>query len=189
MNCEKCGKEKAVLHIVETIGENRGIINICKKCDEEFDIIEKCLECLENSDIDLFSEFPNVKSTRLKKLTKLNKNKKIYNEICNICGYSLNDFLETKNASCPKCYESFRVFIDKKVRAIHNANKHIGKKPSGNLSREDIEKEIIKNENNMELLIKMEKYEEAGEIKKKIEALNEVLMSKEILSEKRDVSR
>lgn len=189
MNCEKCGKEEAVLHIVETIRGNSEKISICKKCDEELGITEKCFECLDNSDIDLFSKFPNIKSTRLKKITKLNKKKKIYNEICNACGYSLSDFLETKSLSCPKCYKSFRVFIDKKVRGIHNENKHIGKKPSMNLSIEDIEKEILKNKNNMELLIKMEKYEEAGEIKKRIEALNEFLMSKKILSEKRDVSR
>ena len=91
MNCNICGKEKAVLHIVETIDEKRDKISVCKKCSKDFGIIEKCFESLEDNN-NLISIFPNHKSTKLKKIKANKKNRK---ETCNACGYSLNDFLKT----------------------------------------------------------------------------------------------
>lgn len=176
MNCNICGKEKAVLHIIETIGEKRDKISICKKCSKESGIIEKCFESFEDND-NLLSVFPNHKSTKLK---KVNRNKKNHKEICSVCGYSLNNFLSNKIVACPKCYNSFESFIKKIVYKIHNGNKHIGKMPNKNLSEIDIEKEILKHQSDMEILKDMEKYEEANELKKKIETLNEVLISKKI---------
>ena len=174
MTCNICRKEKAVLHITEQIGGEFEKISICKKCNEELRIIEKCLEYNDNELFSVLPKLPNRKSIAIKKVGK----KKNYKKICNVCGYSLNDFLESKTAACPKCYNSFGVFIDKIVRRIHRSNKHIGKISNRNLSNEDIEKEISKHRDNMELLKKMEKYEEANELKKKIENLNKVLISK-----------
>ena len=69
MNCNICGKEKAVLHIVETIDEKRDKISVCKKCSKDFGIIEKCFESFEDNN-NLISIFPNHKSTKLKKIVK-----------------------------------------------------------------------------------------------------------------------
>lgn len=177
MTCNICGKEKAVLHITEQIGKEFDKISICKKCNEELRIIEKCLE---ESDNKLFSVLPKFSNRKPVAIKKIGKNKKSYKKTCTVCGYSLNDFLITKTAACPKCYNSFRVLVDKIVQKTHHSNKHIGKISNRNLSCEDIEKEILKYKDNMELLKKMEKYEEANELKKKIETLNEVLISKKI---------
>ena len=174
MTCNICRKEKAVLHITEQIGGEFEKISICKKCNEELRIIEKCLEYNDNELFSVLPKLPNRKSIAIKKVGKKNN----YKKICNACGYSLNDFLITKNVACPKCYNSFGVFAGKIVKKIHRANKHIGKISNRNLSNEDIEKEISKHKDNMELLKKMEKYEEANELKKKIETLNGVLISK-----------
>ncbi|WP_307971099.1 excinuclease ABC subunit B [uncultured Brachyspira sp.] len=176
MNCNICGKEKAVLHIVETIDEKRDKISVCKKCSKDFGIIEKCFESFEDNN-NLISIFPNHKSTKLKKIKANKKNRK---ETCNACGYSLNDFLKTKTVVCPKCYNSFEAFVKKIVYRIHNENKHIGNMPSKKLSEVDIEKEILKHQSDIEILKSMEKYEEANELKKKIETLSEVLISKKI---------
>lgn len=177
MTCNICGKEKAVLHITEQIGKEFDKISICKKCNEELRIIEKCLE---ESDKELFSILPKLTNRKSMSLEKITKNKKSYKKICSVCGYSLNDFLITKTAACPQCYNSFRVLINKIVRKIHHSSKHVGKVSNKNLSYEDIEKEILQHKDNMEFLTKMEKYEEANELKKKIETLNEVLISKKI---------
>ena len=174
MTCNICRKEKAVLHITEQIGKEFEKISICKKCEQELRIVEKCLEDNDNKLFSVLPKLPSRKSIAIKKVGK----KKNYKKTCNVCGYSLNDFLITKNTACPKCYDSFGVFADKIVKKIHHANKHIGKISNRNLSNEDIEKEISKHKDNMELLKKMEKYEEANELKKKIKNLNEVLISK-----------
>ena len=173
MNCNICRKEKAVLHITEQIGGEFEKISICKKCNEELRIIEKCLEDNDNKLFSVLPKLPNRKSVSIKKVVK----KKNYKKICNVCGYSLNDFLITKNVACPKCYNSFGDFVGKIVKKIHSSNKHIGKIANINLSNEDIEKEISKHRDNMELLKKMEKYEEANKLKNRIKNL-EVLISK-----------
>ena len=174
MNCNICRKEKAVLHITEQIGEEFEKISICKKCNEELRIIEKCLEYNDNEAFSVLPKLPNHQSVSIKKVSK---NKKHYKKICNVCGYSLNDFFTTKIVACPKCYKSFGDFADRIVKKIHGANKHIGKISNRNLSNEDIEKEISNRKAMLELLKKMEKYEEANKLKNRIKNL-EVLISK-----------
>ena len=175
LTCNICGKEKAVLHITEQRGGEFEKISICKKCNEELRVTEKCLEYNDNEVFSVLTKLPNHKSVSIKKVSK---SKKRYKKVCNVCGYSLSDFLESKTAACPKCHNSFGAFVDKMVKKIHRSNKHTGKISNRNLSNEDIENEISRYKDNMELLKKMERYEEANELKKKIESLNEALISK-----------
>ncbi|MEI0540058.1 excinuclease ABC subunit B [Brachyspira pulli] len=181
MKCDICGKEKAVLHIQEIIGSERHQINICKDCENNGNIIEKCIE-LEFNNID--AVFPNYRSLPSKK-----RKKKIpdTNKVCKVCGYSLADFLKTSIVSCPKCYEHFRTDLGKVIKKIHRENKHIGKISNKNRSYRDIEVQIEKYKEEIELLKKIEKYEEAALIRDKLEILHKDLISKKIKSEKKDV--
>lgn len=181
MKCNICGKEKAVLHIQEIIGNERRQINICKDCEVSGNIMEKCLE-LEFHNIDTI--FPNYKSLPSKKKKKKTS---ISNKICKVCGYSLDDFLRTGIVSCPKCYEYFKSELNKSIKKIHRENKHIGKISNKNLTNRDIETKIDKYKEEIELLIKIEKYEEAALIRDKLEHLKKDLISKKTKSEKKDV--
>lgn len=181
MKCDICGKEKAVLHIQEIIGNERHQINICKDCEVNGNIMEKCLE-LEFDNID--TVFPNYRSLPSKK-----KKKKIpnTNKVCKVCGYSLDDFLKTGIISCPKCYDSFKSDMSKVVKKIHRENKHIGKISNKNLTYKNIESKIEQYQQEIDLLIKIEKYEEAALIRDKLESLQKDLISKKSKSEKKDV--
>ncbi|CRF34970.1 excinuclease ABC subunit B [Brachyspira suanatina] len=181
MKCNICGKEKAVLYIQEIIGNERRQIHICKECEINGNIIEKCLE-LEFNNIDTI--FPNYKSLPSKKKKKKTPHS---NKICKVCGYSLDDFLKTGVVSCPKCYEYFKSEISKHIKKIHRENKHIGKISSRNLTNKDIESKINKYREEIELFIKIEKYEEAALIRDKLEHLKKDLISKKTKSEKKDV--
>ncbi len=179
LKCSICGKEKAVLHIQEIIGNERRQINTCRDCEANGNIIEKCLE-LEFNNID--AVFPNYKSLTSKK-KKSNPSVKI----CKVCGYSLDDFLKTETASCPKCYEYFKTEISRSIKKIHRENKHIGKISNKNITDRDVETKINQFKEKIELLIKIEKYEEAALIRDKLEYLKKDLISKKTKSEKKDV--
>ncbi len=181
MKCSICGKEKAVLHIQEIIGNERRQINICKDCEISNNIIERCLE-LEFNNIDTI--FPNYKSLPSKRKKKKHSDS---SKICKDCGYSLDDYLKTGILSCPKCYEHFKSELNKSIKKIHRENKHIGKISSKNLTNKDIETKINKYKEEIELLIKIEKYEEAALIRDKLEYLKKDLISKKTKSEKKDV--
>ena len=181
MKCDICGKEKAVLHIQEIIGNERHQINICKECEINGNIMEKCLE-LEFDNID--TAFPNYRSMPSKKKKKKVPNS---NKVCKVCGYSLEDFLKTGTICCPKCYEYLKSDLSKAVKKIHRENKHIGKISNKNLSFRDIESKIEEYKEKIELLIKIENFEEAALIRDKLETLQHDLISKKTKSEKKDV--
>ena len=183
MKCHYCGCDEAVLHIKEIINGEQYEINICKNCEIEKNIIEKCLELEANN---LSSILENYEPAPIK--TRKNHNKEYEEKHCNFCGYSLSDFLETNTLSCPKCYEAFKSYINKNLKKIHKSSKHVGKVAKNNINIKDIELEIEKYNNAIELLVKNESYEEALVLKNKVIDLQNFLIAKKNISEKKDAN-
>lgn len=90
---------------------------------------------------------------------------------CPKCEATLEEMMATGQAGCPTCYEAFKPFFMPLVQRIHNANKHVGKKPKTIALSENIEKL----QEQMQEAVAAEKYEEAARIRdkiKEIKALN-----------------
>ncbi len=183
MKCHFCGCDEAVLHIKEIIDGEQYEINICRKCEVEKNIIEKCLE-LEAHNLSNILE--HYKHTPIK--IKKNSSKEYEEKNCEYCGYALSEFLETNTLSCPKCYEAFKSYINKNIKKIHKSSKHIGKIANNNIKTKDIELEIYKYNNAIELLVENESYEEALILKNKVIELQNILTGKKNISERKDAN-
>lgn len=180
MKCNFCGCDKAVLHIKEIIDGEQYEINTCKKCETENNIIEKCLELEDHNLSDVFVNCKHIATKTQKNNTK-EKN-------CGYCGYALSEFLDTNTLSCPNCYEAFKTYINKNIKKIHRSTKHIGKIANSKIKTKDIESEIDKCNNAIDLLVENENYEEALVLKNKLIELKNKLADNKNISEQKDVN-
>lgn len=102
---------------------------------------------------------------------------------CPGCGITPEDIVKTGRFGCPQCYDYYRTSIEGlMVKYQDGATKHVGKRPKNfdeaqekrRLEQEaalDIKDQITNLEAKMANAIKIENYEIAGVLKKKIEEL------------------
>lgn len=102
---------------------------------------------------------------------------------CPGCGCTVDDIVKTGRFGCPQCYEYYKGPIQNLlIRSQAGAVKHVGKKPKGfdeaqekrRLEQEaalDVQDQIKNLEAKMANAVKVENYEVAGVLKKKIEEL------------------
>jgi len=103
---------------------------------------------------------------------------------CPGCGVTPEDIIKTGRFGCPQCYEYYKGPIENLlIRYQGGASKHVGKKPKGfdeaqekrRLEQEaamDVKDQIKNLEAKMANAVKVENYEVAGVLKKKIEELH-----------------
>ena len=89
---------------------------------------------------------------------------------CPQCGLTMKEFDDSGRFGCKECYDHFTECMEELVYPYHGGREHTGKIPK--YSGEDVQEErkkILKLK--MAHAIEFEYYEEAAEIKKKLDAL------------------
>jgi len=174
MLCERCKKNQATFHKSLNINGKVYETHLCHACANEvdfemhncvfsFDDFDRQFERLENSMIEDFFNLDNFFTpTRL-----LEKN----NKKCDNCGSTFSDFLRRGKLGCANCYDTFEEEIRDMLENMDNPtdfNLDIGSeiKPQKPSEIEQLEQEFNK-------AIQEERYEDAGEIKKKINKMKE----------------
>ena len=183
MLCQNCGENKANVRYTQ-------IINGVKK---EMALCEKCSKVLGIGDMDFsmpisFSSFlGNFFEEEKEFLPSFMEQEKL---ICNKCGMTYEDFINTGKFGCENCYEIFSNKIDPILKNIHGGNRHIGRgikdKPNANnvgasIARPQVENDVgntsIKDnklaelQNDLKRAIQEERYEDAAKIRDEIKVL------------------
>lgn len=106
---------------------------------------------------------------------------------CPGCGITPDEIKQTGRLGCPKCYEFYSGSLEKIIQKCHDgATQHVGKKPknfkeeyhlSSAKTTNDIQDQIKSLQSKLNNAVKLENYEVAGVLKKKIEALKQSLNS------------
>lgn len=106
---------------------------------------------------------------------------------CPGCGITPQEIKETGKLGCPKCYEFYSASLDKIIKKCHDgATQHVGKKPNSSKQEchlssvkttNDIQEQIKNLQTKLNNAVKLENYEVAGVLKKKIDDLKHGLTS------------
>lgn len=89
---------------------------------------------------------------------------------CPKCGLTLVEFDVKGRFGCPQCYEHFTERMEQLVYPYHHAREHVGKQIKPKKCRED---EIKTLKLRMAHAVELERYEEASDIKKLLDELND----------------
>ena len=149
MICSNCGKNNASITYKQNINGKKITLNLCDNCAHELGIF--------NSLDDIFSpmilDFEYVLPEEIK---------------CKKCGYTLSKYRSTGLFGCDECYKTFKKEIDEILLKIQGKNRQIKEEKS--IKEENIN-QVDKLKQELQELVKQEKFEEAAVIRDKIKDL------------------
>lgn len=162
MQCERCNKNEATVHITRVVNGDR----------EEHHYCESCATTQENIDFDtpfaassfLTSLIESIQSTPI----KVNY---IKTTTCSKCGMNYGRFKQTGRLGCDECYRAFADKLMPLIKRVQGFERHTGKvlrRASGSLK---LKREIEQLRGELQMALAQEDYEEAAVLRDQIRAL------------------
>ena len=90
---------------------------------------------------------------------------------CPKCGYTFSKYKATGLFGCDECYNTFKKEIDSILPKIQGKNRHVAKISKKSTMKDEKLTELDKLKEELQQLIKEEKFEDAAVIRDKIKAL------------------
>ena len=166
MICDECGKNEAVVHIVQIGPNGRVEKNICLNCAARY------------GESMLRAQLQNVSAHDfLKGIFSSNQPKQGTEEAvgetmsCPSCGMPFKDVLESGVIGCSVCYQTFHKELLPLLRRVHGASIHRGKIPRRTGSALVLKHESAELKRKLQEAIESEKYEQAAELRDRIREL------------------
>lgn len=152
MICSNCGKNNATITYKQNINGEVINLNLCENCAHKLGI---------------FNSFDDIFSPMILDLDYI-----LPEEVkCKKCGYTFSKYKSTGLFGCDECYNTFKKEIDSILPKIQGKNRHITNKHLNKHSDNKNLSEVDKLKNELQELIKNEKFEEAAVVRDKIKAL------------------
>lgn len=175
MLCDNCGKRNANVRYTQIINGNKKEMILCEECSKKLGIGNMNFNMPINFSSffsDFIDEFEN--SSFIPTITSVRKLK------CNNCNLSFEEFINSGKFGCKECYNTFGDSLDEILKSIQGSDRHIGRigkikdtttkeNSSSNKVKKEKEKtklEILQEE--LQLAIKEERYEDAASIRDQI---------------------
>jgi len=162
MKCDICGINTATVHLTEVINKKIMKLHLCDKCAKA-----------KNDEMEAHFGLTDLLSSLMNFDTSINNNKiKSSNNLkCIICGMTYVDFQKIGKFGCGKCYDTFSEDLGELLRKIHGSDRHVGKMPFKNKKTEKKDIDLHDMQEKVNEHIKLEEYEKASELLKKIKKI------------------
>jgi len=162
VNCERCKKAHATLHIVTCEKGAHQEVHICEPCGRKAGI------CVLNFTIEDLLGVP--KKAQKPKIRERGRSVR-----CPGCKLTIQQIQATAKIGCARCYETFpEAFVDF-MEAYHKSSHHRGKVPTTTSSSVQKEAELQRLKSYLDVVVKKEDYETAAELRDRIKRLEESL--------------
>ena len=190
MLCQNCGENEANVKYTQIINGVKKQMNLCENCARKFGIdnIAFKMPSIDFSNF-LGGMFDEDMSGFIPSLVKPET------LLCDKCGSSYEDFIDSGKFGCDECYNTFSNQIDGLLKNIHGVNRHIGRssktfetsendekqeqtknkkqveknqKQINNMPEEQKDRELMKLKEKLKQEIKEERYEDAAKTRDEI---------------------
>lgn len=141
MKCDLCGADGAKFKYYEVYSDNVREINICE-------------ECARKKGVDV----------KNKDDSQVSKDK-----VCPTCGLTFDEYKDSNQLGCVDCYKTFYDQIQVHLKDSQLGLVHNGKEPVKNTKVLFVKKEILELKQKLENSVEEEKFEEAVELRDRIE--------------------
>ena len=120
MLCQNCGENEANVRYTQIINGVKKEMALCEKCSKELGIGDIDFSMPINFSSFLSDFFEEEKEF----LPSFMEQEKL---MCDKCGMTYEDFIDTGKFGCENCYEIFSSKIDPILKNIHGGNRHVGR--------------------------------------------------------------
>ena len=161
MQCDKCKKNEASVHLTQIVDGKVLKVDLCKSCAGESGVQDTTGFSLADLLVGLGAadefkkEGPGAR--------------------CPACGLTQADFKKTGRLGCATCWETFAPGLATLLKAMHKGDHHIGKVPTRAAHTLVISEKIRQLSAELEKTVHAEKYEEAAVLRDQIRELEKKL--------------
>ncbi len=164
MQCEKCKKNHATVHVTEVVNGVKREAHLCQLCADSAGVkfnfsIQNMLEGL--------LEAPPLKPGKGEKAAATPK--------CPECGLSYTEFKSKARLGCANDYDLFKAGLLPLLEKIHGATQHVGKVPPTADATAKMESELVRLKRDLDAAVKAENFERAAELRDKVKTLESEL--------------
>lgn len=151
MQCERCHKNIASVHLTEIIKGEKIEKHLCEQCAKEEGYTIKTHVSLQ----DLLTAF----------ISAHGEASDMAETTCPDCGMSYVDFRNEGRLGCPNDYEIFREALDPLMEKVHGTVEHTGKVPSRAGESQRKQRDLMTMRRAMRAAVEREDYEEAARLR------------------------
>lgn len=172
MLCDKCKKNEARVYYTEIINGEKTEQHLCEECATEYTSFQMGTPIM-NQELTLGSLLSTILGNYGGTVQgKSGADKELR---CDNCGMTYSEFMKIGRFGCDKCYEKFRIMLDKSIKSIQGADTHTGKRPKNfATTTEKIVNELSEIEKltiQLQDAVEKEEFEEAVRLRDRIREL------------------
>ena len=157
MQCERCQKNVATVHLTEIVKNEKLEKHLCEECAKEEGYTIKTHVSLQ----DLLTAF----------ISAHGEADDMAGATCPDCGLSYMDFRNEGRFGCPNDYEVFREALDPLLEKVHGGIEHAGKLPSHAGESQRKQRQLMTLRRQLRDAVEREKYEEAAKLRDQIKEM------------------
>jgi protein arginine kinase activator len=158
MNCEKCHKNHATIHLTAIENGMKKEAHLCDECARQTGVHLK----FNFSISDLLGGLMEPPPAKAAKVSQVR---------CPECGITYSEFKTKARLGCANDYEVFRSELLRLLEKIHGSTQHAGKTPHTVDAQVRKENELIRLKRDLESVVKSEDFEKAAEIRDRIKTI------------------
>lgn len=178
MLCSNCGKNEANIRYTRIINGEKTEFALCEECARK--------EGLDDLDFSMPINFSSFLSDFFDDDALLPSISSFQNQKCQNCGLTYDDFVKGGKFGCTECYNTFSNKLENILKNLHGSSKHIGRRPKNVLNSknsvnnkkeikasevDENQQKINKLNDDLQVAIKEERYEDAAKIRDEIKKL------------------
>lgn len=158
MNCEKCHKSHATIHLTAIENGAKREAHLCEECARQTGVHLK----FNLSISDLLGSLMEPVPPKASKVSSLR---------CPECGITYSEFKAKARLGCAHDYEIFKTELLRLLEKIHGATTHAGKAPHTVDAAVRKENELVRLKKDLEAVVKNEDFEKAAQLRDRIKSL------------------
>jgi len=168
MQCQRCKEQTATIHLTEINEGQRAETHLCEECADEQGLAIKSQIPLNELLSTLLASQSTPKPMPVTEVTPTEE------DTCSACGMTMKEFQKGHLLGCSNDYEELSDSLDPIIEKNQGGNLcHKGKVPANAPEDSKVQSEILTLKRQLEEAVENEDYEQAAQIRDRIEHLNE----------------
>ncbi|WP_173917985.1 UvrB/UvrC motif-containing protein [Halobacillus sp. Marseille-Q1614] len=175
MDCQRCHKRPATVHLTQVINGEKSEIHVCEHCAKEKGYMNEKEDNFTLTDL-LSGLFNHDHQFSFKGQQSKPYEKQSVQLKCPNCGLTYQQFAKIGKFGCADCYKTFDERLDPIFKRVHSGNAHHhGKIPKREAGHLHLKKQVDQLRAELRGMIEQEEFEQAAQLRDQIRSLEQQL--------------
>ncbi len=170
MQCERCQKDEATIHLTQVVGGEVKKVHLCAACAEASGVDFNDPAALAGLLAQFTAKLTGDAADAAPELDEAVA--ELFDPVCPRCHQRFTEYQKSGRLGCPACYDAYGARFQELIRSLHGADQHSGRTPASAAKRAATAAELERLQRELEAAIGAEQYEEAAKLRDRIRSLS-----------------